>query len=78
MTAVLEVTATATALATAALGVDGPDRILVAALLAELPDVDRAEVVTQALVFAAVGGQVRCGVALDVAASRATDERAAP
>jgi hypothetical protein len=69
---VLDASAKATALATAALGAAGPDRAMVTALLAELTDEERAEVVTLALVSAAAGGWVRRGIALDVAMSRTT------
>lgn len=66
----LDASAQAVALATAALAEAGPDRALVVALLAELTDEDRAEVVTRALALAAAGGWVRRGIALDVAWAR--------
>lgn len=72
--AVLDTAAKACALATAVLGPAGPDRTLVAALLAELDDRDRAEVVTSAIVSAALEGAVRQSIALDVAWSRTTPQ----
>lgn len=69
---VLATAARATALATAVLGPGGPDRTLVATLLAELDEPDRSEVVTLAIVSAALEGAIRQGIALDVAWSRTT------
>jgi hypothetical protein len=71
VTALSESIPRAAALATAALAETGPDRALVAQLLAEIDEEDRAEAVTLAIVFAAVGEQVCRGIALTVAQSKA-------
>lgn len=63
----------AVTLATAATTPGGPDRPLVAQLLAETAETDLAETVVLALMLVRLGTDIARGIALDVARTRAAD-----